>query len=342
MPPTRAARWTTSSGRSVGRTGLVGGVAVGEVVLGAAGDARPRRPRSASVATTTRPRKPDPPVTMTRRPSQQGRGVASSRVRGSRTAMLRRATVGRWSGRPVRRWPTPSSSAGTACPAARRWPPSRWPRALATARDVDVVGVARPAIGRPPPAAVRPTGLPVRHAAAAAARCSTRRGTGCGRPRVERRHRARSTSCTPPRSSSRRRSAPLVVTVHDLAFLHEPDHFTRRGRAVLPPGPRARAPRRRPRAVLVDGDDGRLRGARHRPPTACASSRSGVDVPPAATPTTVAEVRRRYGLDRPYVAVRRHDRAPQEPAPPARGRSRRLPEPTTSSSWSDRRAGDRR
>src|ERR671918_162508 len=29
------------------------------------------------------------------------------------------------------------------------------------------------------------------------------------------------------------RSAPLVVTIHDLAFMHQPSHFTRRGRSFF-------------------------------------------------------------------------------------------------------------
>ena len=69
MPPTRAARWTTRSGRAVGERGRSAAsrsVRSNSALRGTTTSA----PRSASLATTTRPRKPDPPVTRTRRRGQ--------------------------------------------------------------------------------------------------------------------------------------------------------------------------------------------------------------------------------------------------------------------------------
>jgi glycosyltransferase involved in cell wall biosynthesis len=95
--------------------------------------------------------------------------------------------------------------------------------ALAARGDIEVVGVAAGHRHRPdpmPPIPVRQLPLP-RPALYEA-------WHGLRRPKVERAtglvdavH--ATTIIVPPRS------APLVVTIHDLAFLHEPDHFTRRG-----------------------------------------------------------------------------------------------------------------
>ncbi len=95
------------------------------------------------------------------------------------------------------------------------------------------------------------------------------------------------------------RSAPLVVTVHDLAFLHEPGHFTKRGLQFFDRGlalVRAEADLVlcSSSATLADCravgiPDERLRlvllGVRPRP----------------ATPDDVATVRRRYDLPGPYL-----------------------------------------
>ena len=93
--------------------------------------------------------------------------------------------------------------------------------------------------------------------------------------------------------------APWVATVHDLHFLHEPDHFTRRGvwvfrrfldlvrseaSVVLCPSEATRAD-----CLEAGIDADRLRVV----PWAVAD-------PPAA-PAAVDRVRRRHGLDRPYV-----------------------------------------
>ena len=91
------------------------------------------------------------------------------------------------------------------------------------------------------------------------------------------------------------RTAPLVVTIHDLAFLHEPEQFTARGVRVFRRG-LALARRHADlvlvssRATLADAEAagipiGRLR---HVP--------LGVRVGPAEP-----AARRRFGLDRPYL-----------------------------------------
>lgn len=94
-------------------------------------------------------------------------------------------------------------------------------------------------------------------------------------------------------------SAPLVVTVHDLAFLAEPAHFTARGNRFFRRG--LDLARRDADLVLVPShtvrreceaagvDPARLRVVPH-----------GVDVT-RADDDAVARVRRAYGLDRPFV-----------------------------------------
>jgi glycosyltransferase involved in cell wall biosynthesis len=92
---------------------------------------------------------------------------------------------------------------------------------------------------------------------------------------------------------------PLVVTVHDLAFLHEPDHFTARGNAFFR---RALAVVRReadvvvvPSAVTAQDcvEHGIERSRIHVVP-------HGVRVP-TVTPADVDDFRARHGLTRPYV-----------------------------------------
>ena len=91
------------------------------------------------------------------------------------------------------------------------------------------------------------------------------------------------------------RTAPLVVTVHDLAFLHEREHFTARGNRAFRRG--LELVRRRADLVLVSSlatlTDATAAGIpterlRHVP--------LGVSVAPAD-----AAARRRFGLDRPYL-----------------------------------------
>ena len=95
------------------------------------------------------------------------------------------------------------------------------------------------------------------------------------------------------------RSAPLVVTMHDLAWVHDPAHFTARGVRFFERGLAL---------ALADADL-----------VLCSSQTTlrdcegagfgrdrlrlvplGVDVAPASE-ATVERVRRRYGLERPYV-----------------------------------------
>ncbi len=92
---------------------------------------------------------------------------------------------------------------------------------------------------------------------------------------------------------------PLVVTVHDLAFLHHPEHHPPRAARLLARAWRATVERAdlvlcSSRATLDDAvarglDAGR---ARHVP--------LGVDARPA-DPAEVVAARQRYGLDRPFV-----------------------------------------
>ena len=95
------------------------------------------------------------------------------------------------------------------------------------------------------------------------------------------------------------RSAPLVVTVHDLAFLHEPTHFTRRGLRFFRRG--LELVRRDADLVLCPStvtleDCARAGIARDR----LRLVPWGVHVEPA-TGAQVEELRLRRGLDRPYV-----------------------------------------
>ena len=66
----------------------------------------------------------------------------------------------------------------------------------------------------------------------------------------------RSTSCTPRPTWRPPSTAPMVATVHDLHFLHEPGHFTARGHPRLQPLPRPRAGRGGHRGVPVGGHPG--------------------------------------------------------------------------------------
>ena len=118
------------------------------------------------------------------------------------------------------------------------------------------------------------------------------------------------------------RSAPLVVTIHDLAFLHDPGHFTKRGVSFLPARPRARAEGRRPGPLPLDRNVARLRGQRLRRTTGCASSPWASTVQPVDRDVGrrgEAPVRTR----RAVRAVDRNDRAAEEPPPAAASVRRR-------------------
>ncbi|MGH2753088.1 MAG: glycosyltransferase family 4 protein [Actinomycetota bacterium] len=95
------------------------------------------------------------------------------------------------------------------------------------------------------------------------------------------------------------RSAPLVVHIHDLAFLHDPSHFTPRGVRFFDRGlalARAEAdlvlcPST---ATILDCTDNGFERERLR------LVPLGVDVDPASA-EQIAAVRERHGLTRPYV-----------------------------------------
>ncbi|MCB1251074.1 MAG: glycosyltransferase family 4 protein [Acidimicrobiales bacterium] len=97
--------------------------------------------------------------------------------------------------------------------------------ALAARRDVEVVGVAARHDG-PPPEDLRPT-VPVRHVPLPRA-AMYESWHLLHQPRIERTTGpvdvVHATGMAVPPTA-----APLVVTVHDLAFLHDPTQFTRRG-----------------------------------------------------------------------------------------------------------------
>lgn len=96
-----------------------------------------------------------------------------------------------------------------------------------------------------------------------------------------------------------RTRSPLVVTVHDVAFLRDPSHFTARGVAyfsralarVLDEADRVLVPSLATARDCIDAgiEESRLVLVPH-----------GVRVRPG-TPEAVAAFRRRHGLDRPYV-----------------------------------------
>ncbi len=201
MPPTRAARWTTRLGRW---SASIASAAPGTVrsysaLLGAITSA----PRSDSLATTCRPRKPAPPVTRTRRPGQNVGMVTNARPTrpswgGARPRARRlhpRAVLARRPGRQRglrvadRRTPGP--------PSVGRSRRRRRPAPPATARAVAaVVPGGRPAAG----AAVALREL----AAVPVATGRTRDGSRRRLPR----HRARAGTDT--RAARRHRSRPGV------------------------------------------------------------------------------------------------------------------------------------
>ena len=131
--------------------------------------------------------------------------------------------------------------------------------------------------------------------------------------------------------------APLVVTVHDLAFVHDPElvHPARRARDA--PQPRTHPAPRRHRGVPERGDDGRPRGRRHRSrPAPARAARGRLDRrrrPTTSRPgpqhvTTcpprfvlfVGTIEPRKNLERLALAVARLD----EPLPLVDRRRRRL------------------
>jgi glycosyltransferase involved in cell wall biosynthesis len=168
-------------------------------------------------------------------------------------------------------------------------------RSLAAGGDVDVIGVSARHSAPPPPEwrpqiAVASLPLPrvlLYEAWHCLRRPSVERATG----RVDIVH--ATTLAVPPRS------APLVVTIHDVAFLHQPSHFTRRGHRFFRRG--LELARRDADLILCPSET-----------TADDCGRHGFDrarvrvVPmgidrPVATKDEIEEVRDRHGLWRPYL-----------------------------------------
>ncbi|MCW2714696.1 MAG: glycosyl transferase, group 1 [Frankiales bacterium] len=172
--------------------------------------------------------------------------------------------------------------------------------AIATARalcelSVDVVGVA--ARHRSPPSPAYAPGVPLVHlplprlalyeAWQRLRRPPVQHATGA----VDVIH--GTTMAVPPRT------APLVLTVHDLAFLADPSHFTRRGLGFFARG--LEIARRDADLVLVPSEAVRVEClAAGFSPERLRVVPHGVDVA-AATDADVARVRAAYQLDGPYV-----------------------------------------
>ena len=179
--------------------------------------------------------------------------------------------------------------------------------------DVELVGVAARH-------SRRRRRLASRRSRSATCRCPgppcTRPGTACGGRRCSGPP-GRSTSSTPPGWPCRRRAAPLVVTVHDLAFLDDPtlSPATASGSSA---GHRPGPPGRRPRDVPV---------ARPPPTTASGPGSTpsgsgwcpGASTSAPASPEAVDECPPPVRPGPAVRPVRRHPRAPQEPRRPARG-----------------------
>jgi glycosyltransferase involved in cell wall biosynthesis len=95
------------------------------------------------------------------------------------------------------------------------------------------------------------------------------------------------------------KSAPLLVTVHDLAFVHDPSRVTRHGRRFFD---RALALAIRRADVVLCSSEATARDCRH-----AGFDRDRLRVVPLgvracpASPPQIADARARYGLARPYV-----------------------------------------
>ena len=168
-------------------------------------------------------------------------------------------------------------------------------RALSLRDELDIVGVA--ALHRGPPAPPWTPPVEVRHLPLP--RAALYEGWHrLRRPAVERATGTvgliHATSIAiPPKS------APLVVTVHDLAFLNDPSHFTARGMRFFHRGldlARAHAD------LVLCPSEATLRDCLEAgfAPGALRHVPLGVDAT-RADAASVARVRRHYGLTRPYV-----------------------------------------
>ena len=113
--------------------------------------------------------------------------------------------------------------------------------------------------------------------------------------------------------------APLVVTVHDLAFLHDPSQFTRRGNCHLPAQPRSTSVA----APISCCAAARRRWTTVSPPGIAADRLRlvplGVEVDQGRRRPRSPACARAVPAARALPAVRRHGRAAQEPARSGRG-----------------------
>ena len=243
MPPTRAARWMTRSGRasanSRGRRRPAAQVVVGadagvtsradaalaerahdgpaEEAAAAGDEHRCGRTRTAWRSWLRQPTGARPAPSARRAASACGCPTRSSAT-ACAVATIDRPCV----------WPSPSSSAGTACPAARRRSAlepgrARWQRPA----DVELVGVAA-RHREPPPAPWRPP-VPVRHLPLPRRR-SVRDLAPPALARGRAGDRRRSTSSTPPAYADpaalrARWSSPSTTS----PSRHDPRTFTRHG-----------------------------------------------------------------------------------------------------------------
>lgn len=95
------------------------------------------------------------------------------------------------------------------------------------------------------------------------------------------------------------RSAPLVVTVHDLAFLNDPSHFTRRGLSFFRRGLELA---RRDADLVLCPSEATMRDCVKNgfPEERVRLVPMGIDMKPASR-TDVQAARERYGLNRRYI-----------------------------------------
>ena len=213
--------------------------------------------------------------------------------------------------------PTRWSSAGTTCPAGRRRGDRGGPRASPRARRRHAGRRGRP----PPPSAGGAVAVADPRRPAPARPAVALRGVAAagGRPRVERAtghvdvaHATGIVPCRdgrPARRDDRRRGLPP------------------RAGALQPPGAAGDAAQPR---VVRDEASLVLASSRGQPSASCEArrdrprphprrpARGGPDAGRRRTPSR--DVRVRYSLPRALRALRRHDRAAQEPAPPGRRR----------------------
>ena len=238
---------------------------------------RPRSPCSSSSSARRLPSWPPMPVTRARRvPSR----LIRRRIEGHRCASR-----------------TPWSSSGTASPAGRRSRRSRRPGGCASGTGSSSSASSawhRRASAEPP---WRPP-ISVRRLPGAAAR-ALREWHRLRRPHVE-----RATGpvdvihatgvAVPPRT------APLVVTVHDLSYLVYPEHFSAQGRRFFRQALELTRQRRRPRAVLLRGDAPSTARRPASTPERLRVVPLGADVAPRPRTTWRASARR-TASKRPYV-----------------------------------------